>query len=77
MVWQARIVGHTDPSDPDLVVSRPKQRRLCRRCGAQLFASNTESLCFPCQRTEFEALWLGGLPTRGRSVPSRWHAKTR
>jgi hypothetical protein len=53
---------------------RAAPRRRCRRCGAYLSTSNTEPLCFPCQRTEFEALWMSGTRRRGRVVPSRVHA---
>jgi hypothetical protein len=75
MIRQARGVGRMEPTDPDLVVSGPRQQRRCRRCGAYLSASNREAVCFPCQRTEFEALWLGGgSRRRGRAFADRRQA---
>jgi hypothetical protein len=73
MTRLARRVERMEPAEPALVLSLPRDRRRCRRCGAYLCASNEEPLCFPCQRHEHEELWTGAR-RHGRSFPSRHQA---
>ena len=67
MSRQPRPVGRMEFSTTDFStpVSAPKRR--CRRCGAYLSSSNSDKLCFPCQRADREALWMGGSVRRGAS----------
>jgi len=65
----ARNVGHMDLATTDFTGARPAGTRRCRRCGAFLSASNVDNNCFPCQRTEREALWPGTPVRRGRAFP--------
>jgi hypothetical protein len=73
MNWHARNVGHMDAA-PSEELRRVSPRRRCLRCGSYLSTSNTERLCFPCQRAEFEALWTSGPARRGRSFANRAQA---
>ena len=65
---QARAIGHMELSTTGFSAVEASPSRRCAQCAAFLSIRNADRLCFPCQRSEAEALWRAASRGRGRTV---------